>query len=357
MGLMFHIVCFISMRGKFDMIKPKMLKPGDCIATVSLSWGGAGDEEILWRYQVGKKRLESEYGLKVIEMEHTLKGSEFVYNHPELRAKDLMDAFRNPEIKGIFSCIGGDDSIRLLPYIDFEVIRNNPKIFIGYSDSTVTHLMCYKAGLISYYGPSILAEFAENIKIFEYTDESIRKTLFNPTVIGEIKPSTTWTSERIKWLEVNKDLQKTMVPHNRYELLQGNGIVHGKLFGGCIEVLEFAKGTELWPELNEDTILFFETSEEMPHSDQLLYWLRNYAITGVLTCAKAILFGKPCEEKYKDEYREVIKKVVKEFNIECPIMLDMCFGHNEPMHVIPYGVLAEVNCENKTFSILESGVS
>lgn len=339
------------------MIKPKMLKDGDCIATVSLSWGGAGDDEIRWRYQVGKERLESDFGLKVIEMEHTLKGTDFVYNHPELRAKDLMDAFSNPEIKGIFSCIGGDDSIRLLPYIDFEVIRNNPKIFLGYSDSTITHLMCYKVGLISYYGPSILAEFAENIKIFEYTNESIRKTLFNQEVIGVIKPSSTWTSERIKWLEENKVLQKKMNSHDGYELLQGSGIVQGKLFGGCIEVLEFAKGTLLWPTLNEDTILFFETSEEMPHPDQLLYWLRNYAITGILTNAKAILFGKPCEEKYKDDYREVIKKVVREFNIECPIILDMCFGHNEPMHVIPLGVLAEVNCELISFSILESGVS
>jgi len=223
------------------MIKPRMLKTGDCVATVSLSWGGAGDAEILWRYQVGKKRLESEYGLKVIEMEHTLKGTEFVYNHPELRAKDLMDAFRNPEIKGIFSCIGGDDSIRLLPYIDLDVLRNNPKIFIGYSDSTVTHLMCYKAGLISYYGPSILAEFAENIKIFDFTNESIRKSLFNQEVIGEIKPSSTWTFERIKWLEENKDIQKTMIPHTGYELLQGSGVVQGKLFGGCIEVLEDRK--------------------------------------------------------------------------------------------------------------------
>jgi muramoyltetrapeptide carboxypeptidase LdcA involved in peptidoglycan recycling len=333
-----------------------MLKPGDCVATVSLSWGGAGDEEILWRYQLGKKRLESVFGLKVIEMEHTLKGTEFVYNHPELRAKDLMDAFMNPEIKGIFSCIGGDDSIRLLPYIDFEVIRTQPKVFIGYSDSTITHLMCYKAGLISYYGPSILAEFAENIQIFDYTLESVRKTLFSNEVIGEIKPSQTWTSERIKWLESNKDIQKTMVQHYGYELLQGSGIVQGKLFGGCIEVLEFVKGTELWPTLEDDLILFFETSEEQPQPDQLLYWLRNYAVTGILTQAKAILFGKPSEEKFKDEYRDVIKKVVNEFNLECPIMLDMCFGHNEPMHVIPYGVSAEVNCELKVFSILESGV-
>ena len=339
------------------MIKPKMLKPGDCVATVSLSWGGAGDDETIWRYYLGKQRLESEYGLRVIEMEHTLKGTEFVYNHPELRAKDLMDAFNNPEIKGIFSCIGGDDSIRLLPYIDFDVIHNNPKIFLGYSDSTITHLMCYKAGLVSYYGPSILAEFAENVEIFNYTDESIKRTLFNNEVIGEIKPYLMWTSERISWLAENKNIQKKMIEHGGYDFLQGESVVQGRLFGGCLEVLEFAKATDLWPVLEDDIILFFETSEDMPHPDQLLYWLRNYAVSGILTQAKAILFGKPCEEKYKADYREVIVKIVKEFNINCPIVLDMSYGHNEPMHIIPHGILAEVNCIDKVFSILESAVS
>ncbi len=89
--------------------------------------------------------------------------------HPEARAKDLMDAFRDASIKAVFNAIGGDDTIRLLPYIDFDVIRNNPKIFTGYSDTTVNHLMMYKAGLISYYG-----------KIDDYEIESIRKTLFEP---------------------------------------------------------------------------------------------------------------------------------------------------------------------------------
>ena len=157
------------------LIKPVMLKPGDKVAAISLSWGGAGDEDILWRYEVGKKRLEEDFGLQVIELNSTLKGTEYVYNHPEERAKDLMKAFKDSSIKGIFSCIGGDESIRILPYIDYEIIRKNPKIFIGYSDSTVTHFICMKAGISSFYGPAILSEFAENIKMFDYTKEHINR--------------------------------------------------------------------------------------------------------------------------------------------------------------------------------------
>ena len=102
-----------------NLLKPQKLNKGDTIATVSLSWGGAGDDGLLWRYNLGKKRLREEFELNVIEMPNTLKGSEYLYNHPEARAKDLMDAFANPDIKGIFSCIGGDESIRMLLFIDF----------------------------------------------------------------------------------------------------------------------------------------------------------------------------------------------------------------------------------------------
>ena len=142
---------------------------GDTVATVSLSWGGAGDEDLLWRYRLGRKRLEEQFGLKVVEMENTLKGSKYLYQHPEARAKDLMDAFSDPAIKAVFSCIGGEESVRMLPYVDFDVVRQNPKIFVGYSDTTITHLICLKAGLSSFYGPSLLAELAENIQIYDYT--------------------------------------------------------------------------------------------------------------------------------------------------------------------------------------------
>lgn len=104
-----------------NLTKPSHLKRGDKIATVSLSWGGAGNKEILWRYYQGKKRLEEEFGLGVIERENTLKGSEFLYNYPEKRAEDFMNAFKDKSIKGIFSCIGGYESIRMLPFIDFDV--------------------------------------------------------------------------------------------------------------------------------------------------------------------------------------------------------------------------------------------
>lgn len=127
------------------MIKPCMLKKGDKIAIVSLSWGGLGDEKLIHKYYIAKQRLERDFGLEVVAMPNALKGSQFIYDHPELRAQDLMDAFSDKSVKGIFCAIGGDDTIRLLPYIDYDIIRNNPKVFLGYSDTTINHFMMYKA--------------------------------------------------------------------------------------------------------------------------------------------------------------------------------------------------------------------
>ncbi|UJL46071.1 LD-carboxypeptidase [Virgibacillus sp. NKC19-16] len=340
--------------------KPKKLQPGDKVATVSPSWGGAGEPEIKWRYEQGVKRLEEVFGLEVVPMPNSLKGAAYLYEHPEARAADLMTAFRDKEIKGVFSNIGGDDSIRLLPYIDFDVIHANPKIFVGYSDITISHLFCLKAGVSSFYGPAVLSDFAENVEMDPYTVEAVKRTLFSGNAIGEIQPAKEWTSEYLEWDEANKHKQRTMQQNTGYEVIQGaSNVVKGRLIGGCIDVLEFAKGTELWPDNKhwDDSILFFETSEEEAEPAFMKYWLRNYAAQGILHKANAIIFGKPHDEKYYEAYKEEILNVMKEYNLEdLPILYNLNFGHTEPKFILPYGVLAEVDCAKGTFSILESGV-
>lgn len=341
-----------------DLITPQPLHRGDKVATVSLSWGGAGDPDLLWRYQLGKKRLADVFGLEVVEMPKTLKGSAYLYEHPEKRAEDFMQAFADPSIKGIFSCIGGNESIRLLPYIDFDVIRRNPKVFIGYSDTTVAHFMCMKGGLSSFYGPSILAELAENIEIYEYTQENLKKLLFETTAPGIIGPSPKWTGDYLEWIPENKNTAKKLLDNDGYELLQGSGKVSGRLIGGCIDVLEMMKGTTLWNTSDfEGGILFFDTSEDSPEPDYIEYWLRNYGSQGILQIINGIIWSKPYQHKYYEEYKASIIKIMKELGLGgLPILYNLNFGHSEPMCVLPYGRLAEIDCDNKTFSIGEPGV-
>ena len=200
-------------------------------------------------------------------MPHALKGSDFVARHPELRAQDLMDAFRDRSIAAIFCAIGGDDTIRTLPYIDFAVMRDNPKIFMGYSNTTINHLMMQRAGIVSFYGPSVMCEFGEYVRMFDYTREAVRRLLFADSAGYVVPSSPSWSDDYVPWDEQNVHIAKRLRPETHgYELLQGSGKVQGQLMGGCVDVFCMAVGTPIWPAPKEwqGALLLLETSEEKP---------------------------------------------------------------------------------------------
>ncbi len=344
------------------MIKPKRLRAGDRIAVVSLSWGGMGDEGLVHKYHIAKDRLEKDFGLEVVAMPHALRGSAFVAEHPELRAKDLMDAFADRSISAVFCAIGGDDTIRLLPYINYDIIRNNPKIFMGYSDSTVNHFMMYKAGLGSFYGPSVMCEFGEYVSMFDYTAQAVRNILFGDTKGYEIKSSPVWSSDFVPWSEENINVGKTLLPETHgYELLQGSGKARGHLLGGCIDVFMMVTGTELFPTLEQwkNAIMFIETSEEKPAPEFVRWALRNLAAQGILRVLSGIIVGKPQGEQYYEEYKQTILQVVAEEEklTNLPIIYNVNFGHAFPIGIIPYGVMTELDCERKSITLLESATT
>ena len=213
------------------MIKPKKLKKGDKVAIVSLSSGLAGEEMFRHRYELGKKRLE-QLGFNVVTMKNALKGIEYLYNHPEKRAEDFMEAILDKDIKGIICNIGGEDTIRLLPYIDFEAIANNPKVFMGYSDTTINHFMMQKAGVVSYYGPAVMTDFAENNNMHTYTLKYINEVLLENKENIVIKSSDKWTSEYLDWaIEENNNISRKMNEEKRgYEVLQGKRNIYWRTF-------------------------------------------------------------------------------------------------------------------------------
>ena len=342
------------------MIKPRMLKKGDKVAVVSLSWGGIGDKELIHKYYIAKKRLEEDFGLEVIAMPSALKGSQFIYENPQARAQDLMDAFKDESIKGIFCAIGGDDTVRLLPYIDYNIIRDNPKIFMGYSDTTINHFMMNKAGLVSFYGPSVMCEFGEYVKMFDYTKKSTLDILFTKNDNYEIKSSDYWSKDFVFWQEENIEIGKSLLKEEHgYEVLQGSGYVEGQLLGGCIDTFPMFVATEIWPTLEQwqDKILLIETSEEKPAPNLLLYYLRNLGAQGIFSVIKAIVVGKPQEEKYYEEYKEIYKKVLNEYNCkELPVLYNINIGHAAPTGILPLGTNVGIDLDNKRMFLVESPI-
>ena len=150
-------------------IKPKKLKKGDKVAIISLSRGLLGNDSVKHELDIALNRLK-EYGLEPVIMPNALASYDYLFEHPEARAQDLKDAFADDSIKGIICAIGGFDTFRTYEFLmeDEEFIynvRNHPKIFTGFSDTTMNHLMFYRLGMESFYGPCVVVDLADPVDV------------------------------------------------------------------------------------------------------------------------------------------------------------------------------------------------
>ena len=340
------------------MTKPTVLRPGSRIAAISLSWGGPGT--IPYRYRIGKQQFEEEFGVTVVETAHALRDADWLDRNPKARADDLMEAFTDETIDGIISTIGGEDSIRTLPYLNLDLIRNNPKVFMGFSDTTISHAACFKAGLVSFYGPSFMAGFAENCGMFPYMVDSVRRTLFSTEPIGVIEPNHTgWTVEYLPWENPENQLvRRKLNPCTGWKFHQEEGVIEGQLFGGCIEVLDWLRGTDFFPAATDlqSAVLFLETSEDAPPPSFLTEFVRCLAAMGVLERLGGILLGRPgggVDPNTFHEYDDALCKAVREeYGLnDILIVTNMDFGHTDPMFVIPMGMKVRIDSTKQEVAI------
>lgn len=336
-------------------IVPRKLKKWSRIATVSSSWWWP------WifghRYNTWVKQLKDEFWVEIIEMENTLKSPNFVSNNPKARAEDLMNAFLDPNINWIISTIWWNDSIRMLPYIDFEIIKNNPKVFMGYSDTTVSHFICHKAWIRSYYWPAIMAWFAENWWLHEYMKDSVRNTLFSSEIIWEIKPNSDWwTNEFLDWWDANNwDIKRKLQKNTPWRFLQWDGIIEWELLGWCMDVLYFMWWTPIWPEKEEWNwkILFIETSEESISEINFERILRTMWIQWIFHNISGIIMWRSVDGKNYDQ--NLLNVINGEFWLDTlPIVTNMDFWHTDPMFVLPIWAKMTIDFNNKKVLINES---
>jgi muramoyltetrapeptide carboxypeptidase LdcA involved in peptidoglycan recycling len=345
------------------LIKPPKLNPGDTIAVVTPSWGGPN----LYRkrYDTGKRYLENTFGVKVIEMPNVFAAPDFLEQNPRVRARDIMRAYENPAVNAIVVSIGGDDAIRLIPHLDLSIIRSNPKLFVGYSDTTAIHFGLLKAGIGSLHGPSIMSGFAENCGMTSLSKETFQALAFDRHALGKVPVDPQgWTAEKLEWGEPgNQDKARKRSPSTGMQTLQGTGKVQGHLIGGCAEVLEMLKGSDWWPPIEywDNAILFYETSEEAPSSVSVKRWLRNFAAQGILQRLSGFILGRPggmMTDNDRDAQKQAVLQAFREAELtEVPIIADADIGHTDPIITLPYGRRAEIDCDTAQLSILESATS
>lgn len=338
--------------------KPPKLHPGDTIAILSPSWGGPSAFPHI--YENGLKNLES-LGFHVKEFPTTRADPQYLYQHPQDRAKDVSAAFADPEVKGIITSIGGDDSVRILPFLDRNVIRQNPKFLMGFSDTTILTTFCRQLGLVTFNGPSIMAGFSQMKAVEEGFCKHLQEFLLGDFQVYEYGAFDTYFNEYPEWGDRGNTGKVGGGRKNKgWRWLQGGTSVKGELFGGNIEVLEFLKGSDYWfpKDFWNGKILFFETSEDKPTVNQVRYMLRNYGTQGALERAGALLFGraKDYSEEEKDALDAAITAIIGfEFGrSDMPVVSNMDFGHTDPQWILPLGVQAEVNVMDRSLKLLES---
>ncbi len=343
---------------------PKRLNAGSKVASVCLSSGLASKFPELYAW--GKKQVEEKFGIEIVAMTNTFRSPEELYQNPMLRVADFYEAWERSDIDGIISVIGGDDSIRLIRHLDPNRIKKNCKVFIGSSDTTVTHLFLHSCGIRSFYGPALLYGFADFGGLYSYTGDGFTNATMSAEIIGELKP---YSGDSIagysSWINPATETRPATRPNPPWQWINGTGVWQGRLFGGCIEVISpLSMATQIWPANREfwnDKILFFEYSRELANPEFTLWFIRNLAAQGILEKINGILLGRQhfaISTEIGAEILESIRKIVveEESLSQLPIIGNMDFGHVQPTLTLPYGALTEINCQTQIISILESGV-
>jgi muramoyltetrapeptide carboxypeptidase LdcA involved in peptidoglycan recycling len=330
------------------------------VTIVSLSSGILGESFARHELDIGVRRLEA-LGLRVKLAPHALAGLDYVKDHPEDRAADLLAAFRDPETDMIVTAIGGDDTYRLLPYLFGEdQLRRavTDKVFLGFSDTTINHLMLRKVGLPTFYGQAFLPDVCElDREMLPYTRRYFEELIATGTV-AEITPSPVWYEERTDFSPAAVGTARPSHPDTGFRLLQGPAVFSGKILGGCIDTMfdifdggryadmpVLCKQYGLFPSPEDwrGRILLLESSEEQMPPEKYRRAVEVLKEAGVFGVVSGVLVGKPMDGRYEKEYWQILREVADDPAL--PMVGNLNVGHATPRCIIPFGVEASVDAD------------
>jgi muramoyltetrapeptide carboxypeptidase len=311
------------------IIKPKRLKSGDVIGIIS----PASSPDDLSKINRGVHYLEKlgyrvEVGKNVGLQEGYLAGSDLQ------RVNDLHSMFTNKHIKAIFSIRGGYGSGRLLDKINYKLIKQNPKIFVGYSDITALQLAFFtKCGLITFAGPMVAVDFHDEVSTF--TEEVFWRTITS-----------------------NKKIGRLQNPRNEKIFVLNKGRGNGRIIGGNLSVFTSLLGTEYFPKINGSVLLLEDINEAPYRIDRMFNQLR---LGKILKQVKGIVLGHfvNCVESDPQTKTFSLNEVVIEYfqNLKLPVIYNLKHGHIKENLTIPFGIKCSLNASRGYIEIPENAVS
>jgi muramoyltetrapeptide carboxypeptidase LdcA involved in peptidoglycan recycling len=324
---------------------------------VSPSWGGPAAFPHVFDH--GLDVLRS-WGLDIREFPGTRAPAARLAADPRLRADDLNAAFADRSIRAIVTSIGGDDSVRVLPFVDRALIAADPKIVLGYSDSTTILAAVRRAGVVSFHGPSVMAGISQLAALPDSYAEHVRAMLFEPRPTHAYVPYGAYVEGYPDWSDPARVGEANpLQTDDGWHHIQGSGQVTGELFGGCLEVLDWIRGTDAWPvgEEWDGRLLFTEPSEEIPSPLQVTRILRSFGVLGIFDRIAGILVGRARDQSpdQKAALETAFRDVVGgEFGRpDLPIVANLDFGHTDPQWILPIGVRAELDVDARTLRLVE----
>ena len=309
------------------------LKPGDTVQVIApaCSLGIISQEN----REIANQRF-AEMGLKLIFGKHVEEIDQFNSSSIESRVEDFHEAFCNPEVKAVFAVIGGFNSNQILKYIDWNVIKNNPKIFCGFSDITALNNAIFaKTGLVNYSGPAY-ATFSEKLG-FDYTWEYFKKCIFSNEPF-EIKPSLKWSDDKYY---LNQEKRKFI--QNEGYLIINEGEAEGTILGANLCTFNLLQGTEFFPDL-KNSLLFLEddeTSKAVDFDRNLQSLIHLTEFSGV----RGLVLGR--FQKATEMMNEKLIKIIKtkkELD-DLPVVANVDFGHTQSMITFPIGGTAKMSAK------------
>ncbi|OEV02427.1 S66 family peptidase [Streptomyces oceani] len=340
---------------------PPKPRPGDRIAVVSPS--GGLPELLPMPYELGLRRLREEFALEPVEYPGTRK----LHSTPAERAADLHAAFADPSVRAVIASIGGDDQITLLPWLDEEIIRADPKPFFGYSDCTnLLSWLSASAGVVGWHGGTVMVEFGRPQAMHPTTRDSLHAALFSSGDY-ELTESRSYGDVTRPWDDPASFEQEPLLePCEGWHWHRPDQVVEGTSWGGCLEIVSWllmADRTIRPVEEYAGQILFLETSEELIRPSDVYRILRNMGERGLLRQFPALLMGRAKttrvfdprtddqRDTYRREQRAAVLRALEEYAPDTMAVFDVDLGHTDPQQVIPYGGTVRVNGPERRITV------
>lgn len=318
-----------------NTVKAKKLQPGDKVGIIAPATSVSDPDEI-----IRAKNAAEFFGLVPVLGKNVAKGSGYKSRTVNERIEDLHSMFGNTEIKAVFCIRGGYGSPQILDDIDYDLIRKNPKIFLGYSDITAMHLAINKmAGLVTFHGPVLSSAFTQ------YTIDSFMKTLFESNPLGVIaNPLSTSSIRPLHPL-------RTVKP----------GKAEGKIIGGNLSLITALMGTPYEIDTKDKILLIEDVGEEPFRIDRMLTQLK---LAKKLQSSKGVVFGEcngcnfdglQTSRVWDFTYGEVLDRIFEDIDI--PVFTGLTVGHTSDQATIPFGVSAIMDADICNVNILESALT